>query len=402
MGDVKATNYEILVLEGDEWRKKHPYEGDTFGVIKSGSGKVIATPRAGGKLFTGHSNMPDYFSLIYTGTPGKVHAIAHLENIPASTLVLELDQDQTTGKLTLVKSKEMDWKKYGGLYAPCAGSLSPWNTHMGSEEWGPPDARALEESTSCDCANKDAKAMLQYFDVPGECTDFTAWKASYDAHYSPYMYNFAWESGIDGMGVKHMAMGRRGTELPYVMPDEKTVYLTDDSYGAVLSVFKADTARDMSAGTLHCAVMEQVGDDSVVDGGSFIVKEWKDMGHATTKDIQDVVLGSPKPVFSDMFETADPVDNACPTGFTSINAGGVGHECLKVKPGKDKLASRLETRRYAAMLGCTSEFSRQEGVTFSMDTGKLYMGMTTIRKGMTDNHAHDEGGPNSFRLLENL
>merc|ERR1719453_1557153 len=123
------------------------------------------------------------------------------------------------------------------------------------------------------------------------------------------------------------------------------------------------------------------------------------MGHATTKEIEDVVLASKKPVFSDLFEVEAPDANSgCSSGFTAINAGGVGVECLKVKPGKEKLASRLETRRYAAMLGCTAEFSREEGVTYSVDMGKLYMGMTSIRKGMTDNHDHDKGGPNAMRL----
>jgi len=397
--DVGATPYKLIVQEGEDWRKANPYDGDTFGLIKSKSGKVIATPRAGGKLYDGQSNMPDYFSLIYSGTVGKVHAIVHMENIPASTALLELNQDQRTGELTITKSTVMDWTKYGGLHAPCAGSLSPWNTHMGSEEWGPPDARKMEACGSCDCASSYARYMLQYFDVPLDCTDFTAWKANYDKHYSPYMYNFAWESGIDGIPTKHMAMGRRGTELPYVMPDEKTVYLTDDSYSAVLTVFVADRPRDLSAGKLWCAIVEQ---KTEANGGTFEVKAWKDMGHATTADIENVVLQSPKPVFSDLFETANPLpDKTCPSGFTAINAGGVGLECLKVKSGKEKLASRLETRRYAAMLGCTSEFSRQEGVTFSTDTNKLYMGMTNIRKGMTDNHEHDEGGPNAFRLPEN-
>merc|ERR1711988_1793497 len=270
----------------------------------------------------------------------------------------------------------------------------------GSEEWGPPDARAMEACDNGDCASSYAKYMLQYFDVPLDCTDYTAWKANYDTYYSPYMYNFAWESGIDGIPTKHMAMGRRGTELPYVMPDEKTVYLTDDSYSAVLTVFVADNARDLSAGTLWCAILEQVTD---TNGGTFTIIDWKDMGHATTADIESVVLGSPKPVFSDLFETATPMaDKTCPTGFTAINAGGVGLECLKVKTGQEKLASRLETRRYAAMLGCTSEFSRQEGVTFSMDTGKLYMGMTSIRKNMlAEDSKGDVGGPDVMKLNEN-
>ena len=37
--------------------------------------------------------------------------------------------------------RAMDWSSYGGLWNPCAGSVTPWQTHFGSEEYEP-DARA--------------------------------------------------------------------------------------------------------------------------------------------------------------------------------------------------------------------------------------------------------------------
>jgi uncharacterized protein len=72
--------------------------------------------------------------------------------------------------------------------------------------------------------------------------------------------------------------------------------------------------------------------------------------------------------FGDIFDAVkpDPVNGSCPTGYTSINAGHdtyqpyPGHQCLKLKTGKfakvsiEKLASRLESRRYAAMMGATT------------------------------------------------
>jgi hypothetical protein len=65
--DTGSTPYHILVLEGQQWRNQNPYDGDTFGVIKSRTGKILSDVRAGGKLFEGQSNMPDFFSLMYTG-----------------------------------------------------------------------------------------------------------------------------------------------------------------------------------------------------------------------------------------------------------------------------------------------------------------------------------------------
>ena len=43
-------------------------------------------------------------------------------------------------------------------------------------------------------------------------------------------------------------------------------------------------------------------------------------------------------------------------------AGGLnGAECLRLKPGMEQIASRLETRRFLAYLGGTTEFTKWEG-----------------------------------------
>src|SRR5258705_377162 len=48
-----------------------------------------------------------------------------------------LHQDQSTGKLSLVKSHNVDTSKVHGLWVTCGASLSPWNTHLSSEEYEP-------------------------------------------------------------------------------------------------------------------------------------------------------------------------------------------------------------------------------------------------------------------------
>lgn len=42
----------------------------------------------------------------------------------------------------------VNWASSGGLWVPCAGQTSPWQTHLGSEEY-PPDARDWEARTIC-------------------------------------------------------------------------------------------------------------------------------------------------------------------------------------------------------------------------------------------------------------
>jgi hypothetical protein len=46
----------------------------------------------------------------------------------------------------------------------------------------------------------------------------------------------------------------------------------------------------------------------------------------------------------------------CNTGFTSVNT--VRQECLKLKPNMEIIASRLEMRRYAALMGATVEWNK--------------------------------------------
>jgi hypothetical protein len=45
-------------------------------------------------------------------------------------------------------------------------------------------------------------------------------------------------------------------------------------------------------------------------------------------------------------------------------------------------ASRLETRRYAAMNDATTEWRKMEGITFDPDGGKLYLAMSEVENGM--------------------
>ncbi|QIR79004.2 hypothetical protein FA592_09065 [Sulfurospirillum diekertiae] len=48
----------------------------------------------------------------------------------------------------------------------------------------------------------------------------------------------------------------------------------------------------------------------------------------------------------------------------------------------EKVAAFLETRRYAAYLGATTEFNKMEGVAFNPEDKKLYIAMSYIEKGM--------------------
>ena len=63
--------------------------------------------------------------------------------LPMTMSLATLDQNKIDGSLKVAKMKKIDFSGVGGLWIPCAGSLSPWNTHLGSEEYEP-DAPAIE------------------------------------------------------------------------------------------------------------------------------------------------------------------------------------------------------------------------------------------------------------------
>ena len=76
--------------------------------------------------------------------------------------------------------------------------------------------------------------------------------------------------------TKHYSMGRFSHELAYVMPDLKTVYMTDDGTNTGFFMFKSDRAKDLSSGTLYAAKWVQ---KRTHDGGSAELK-WIKLGHA--------------------------------------------------------------------------------------------------------------------------
>ena len=73
-------------------------------------------------------------------------------------------------------------------------------------------------------------------------------------------------------------------------------------------------------------------------------------------------------------------------GFKAIKQYAYGKtEYLKLKPGKEKAAAFLESRRYAAMLGATTEFNKMEGVTLNEKDKKVYVAISDQSRRMEKN-----------------
>lgn len=327
---------------------------------------------------------------------------------PSVMHIVEVEQDSTTGKLTAISSQPIDTSKYAGAWILCAGAVSPWGTHLAGEEYEP-DARLIEEATSISGDEEGSLINLDE-DLASSVLGFLRYFDSYDDNisaddarklFNPYNYGFAIEvKALDGgkyESSKWYTLGRNSKELVYVMPDEKTVYITDDGTNVGFWKFVADKPKDLSSGTLYGMKVAQKDGENVFD------ISWIELGSATQNEIASMIDGLS---FSKIFATASPnEDGTCPGGFTSINSGNAGHECLMLKDGMETAAAFLETRRYTAMMGGTTEFSKWEGLSFSPSRNQIFTAMSEIRNGMEDNKSkgkdddsYDVGGPNSVKL----
>lgn len=314
------------------------------------------------------SDAPDSNSLLEVH--GKKYMVSHFEydsidnagnevkGLPASMTLTEVVQDKKTGKLAVKKASKIDFKNVNGLWTPCNGSTTPWGTHLGSEEYEP-DARAFE-SDPTSSASKEVNAFAErYFG--------TKTKAN------PYFYGFTPEISVDRKGkssvVKHYSTGRFSHEMMQILPDQKTAIFGDDGNNTMMFMYVADKKKDFSKGTLYAAKFKQT---QATDGGAGDL-EWIKLGHASDKEVKRLIDKGTK--FSDIFETAD-----APTpGFKAVKtAASKKVEYLKLKSGKEKEAAFLESRRYGAMLGATSEFNKMEGITVNEEDKKAYIALSYV------------------------
>lgn len=279
--------------------------------------------------------------------------------LPMTMSLSTLDQNKKSGELSLVKYKHIDMAGIRGLWIPCAGSLSPWNTHLGSEEYEP-DARAFEADNN---NSPYIPFTVKYYDNTVIA--------------SPYDYGQVPEVTVNKDGnvnvVKHYALGRIARELVQMMPDSRTAYMGDDGAYTGLFMLVADKAADLDAATIYAAKWNQTSDA----GAGSATLDWIKLGHANDTEIKAMVDNGIK--FSDIFmaSSTDPAD----ASYKKVRTNN-GVEWLKLNSGMEQAAAFLETRRYAAYLGATTEFNKMEGVTLNAKDKKAYIAMSYVEKGM--------------------
>jgi secreted PhoX family phosphatase len=383
-GKTYEIGFDTILRSGDK------AGNGTFGLLLDQKGQPV-TNKDGSK----HISVDNDFSSILT-KDNKLFMVSHFESRPGAMYLTELEQNQQTGKLSAVSTQSIDFSDVGGLWVPCAGSVTPWNTHLGSEEY-PNNARATEEAQSMDDIEDYDKPMARYFGVDPYSNSTTV--DEFRRVFKPYRYGYPVEVSVSENGeasvAKHYAMGRVAVELAYVMPDSRTVYISDDGTNVGFFMFISDREKDLSSGILYAAKWNQVHAGS----GGYADIEWVNLGHADNATIGKAIEDGIK--FSEIFNAKAPAsDGSCEEGYTSVNTT-TGNECLQLKPGMSTIASRLEARRYAAMMGATTEFRKEEGITFDPDSKILYVAMSEVAKGMEAGSKNDKGGPDHIKLPKN-
>ena len=381
--------FQELIRTGDQPGKSpHP-----FGRVFTESGELFQHTWG---PYTDLCNQADFTAL--QESHGKLWLWTHQECMRGEIYLTELSQDPTTGALSAVHTQPVGHtlSHQGGVYDPCAGDITSWGTLLSSEEYEP-DARSWDPDTG---------VMADSFFLSVPYNQFlTAFAVPQDGH--PYRYGWVPELTIgDATGTvsatKHYSMGRFSHEVARVMPDQRTVYLSDDGYGVGFFMYVADKAGDLSTGTLYAAQWSLDYTTRPTDGSL----TWVSLGHATDEAFQDLVNGPDPAVFSDLFVAHDKTEaGKCPAGSRPVLAF-FETECLSLAAPSAKVAdpalaaSRLESRRYAGWLGATVELMKAEGIASGPDGEEVYLALSYLG-GFGAEGSPDDGAPDTLRVERN-
>jgi len=388
-GSVKEfpLSYKVVLRSGEE-------KGSVFGGFHDYLGNPI---EVFGKKY---SVMLDGTSLLR----GK-YVITHFEDTPGLMYITELDKNGNP-----INTKSIDFSKVGGTIVNCASSKTPWGTHLGAEEDYMLNSRYADKSSPyyVDCDANPKHGFCKYVEgMRLYLRDNSIDKNSgYNGDkFTPYNYGYLVEVAVNKDGTtrvaKHYVTGKCSPEMGVFMPDKRTLYITDDGDAKGLYKLVLDKPlkgfSDNWSGTLYMAKLTQLSDKN---GGEFKV-EWVELGRASDKRIKELI--NRKLQLSDIFFVGDPKN--CPSDYRLIYEDGKPL-CLKLRTGENRsskfkddeevkiAAAFLETRKYGAYLGATSELVKAEGITYDPDRNVLYIAITEIAKSMAD-------GKGDVRLPEN-
>ncbi|QGX39177.1 PhoX family protein [Permianibacter aggregans] len=340
--------------------------GDTYGgALAFGLGAIV---KADGSQDLKASQDPDFNAFISTSVDGSQGMLfTAWEDRPGAMSRLTLAR-AADGNWSVTDAKNIDFASVQGTLINCFGTLSPWGTPLTSEE------------------NYEAENTVRWNDATystgypnnadiDRLTDYLGGQFP-----NPYRYGYIVEitnpTSATPVPVKHFTLGRMAHENAVVMPDLKTVYLTDDGSRKGFFKFVADNKGDLSAGTLYAAKVKQDATKDAAKAGFNI--EWIELAHATNAELETWIASY------DGIDRGDYVDGSTSyvtdAEITTWAAGG----------GADDRYAFIETLRAAKAKGATVEFNKMEGINIHFNGVAnnsipfMYVAMSAIDGAMAD------------------
>ena len=429
---VNGKSYPIGFQAIAETRQKFKHlDGDsevTFGALTNSQGVLFTQNQD--PVVCSHASGPDHTSLLtffehHDQEEPVIFAITQLECSVGGAYITKLTQKD--GHLKAEGSRPVDFSDVHGTYVNCAGQTTPWGTHLGSEEYEVPmvefdSTQTTQSKTSLWGPDK----LTQWFGENNSFNERIYAVLAYNnkkptvQNAKKYGYHQGWTPEIritselgDHVATKHYAMGRFSHEIAYVMPDKRTVYMSDDGTNTGFFMFVADKPKTLSSGTLYAAKWTHTDAADSRQGAGKANIEWINLGSTSNHQIEKALYAGV--TFEDLFEKQKPNADRCTSeDFKPVNSYSTGLVCVKLKQGEfagvsiSTLASRLETRLYAGYLGATTEFRKEEGISFNPDDNVLYVAMSELVNGMQNKTAakginnttnkYDLGGYNHIQL----
>ncbi len=324
-------------------------DGEGLGIPYSADGEPMT-----------NGDRPDFNGFVPGKHPNEGYLFTNWEDVPGMVSRLHLSMPGRRGRSAsheweVIGKQNVDFRPVEGTWTNCFGTVSPWNTPLTSEEYEP-DAEAWFEPDQQTYQNQeqDIAEYLGYFG---------------NAYRYGYIVELE-EPTDDPLPRKHYAMGRFAHENAVVMPDKRTVYMSDDGTGTVFFKFVADSPGDLSSGTLYAARARQdSGSDPSAVGFNL---EWLELAHGAEDEIESWIAE---------YDGQDPQDDPNYLTDAEVEQWAAGN-------ASDDRVAFLESRKAATALGATDEFRKMEGVNISRDARPgdyLYMAMSEINETMLSN-----------------
>lgn len=357
--------YEILLYSEDKLAaSQYP-----FGTVLNSSGEPLRQKDGSLRVSTSQ----DSNSIIYDNK--DTYLFTHFEE--SAGLIVQSKLALKEEKLEVLSINSMDFSSIDGINNVCAGSTTPWNSHLGGEE------------SNTESIYDDTKSPL-YFDCNNplhqshsHCkTKLKIQSYLQEKEFNVYNYGYIVEAAVrdaKNSVAKHYVTGKYSPEMAVVMGDHKTIYMSDD--GDNCSFFKLVLDKEVHSfddnwqGTLYAAKFHSTKSTQSYD------LEWIKLGHASDKELKKIIDLRPK--VSDFFEISmEPKD-----GYTKIEADDTYYikikeyqksQLFQTKEEFMKGVAFLESRKYAAIVGANIDLKKEEGIAYDKKSNTLFLALSKI------------------------